>query len=850
MIGIVTKDAFIQKRLAEYLSHHEGIICRQEPDAVITGITAADVLVIDARADHYDALDVCRRVCALPRQYRPALVLLVDGDDNALMREAFRIGVDECLPLQQDANALLKAIRRVRLRHEQASFREQLAEDEALGLALNDTAAVVHRSLDLDQVLDAIINVAGRVVSYRALNLMQVEDGRLRVVRSFGYTPDEQAWLAQLDLAVDQLPPVDQATPHHIQNDRCPDDEQAEANDLLPWVRSHVSVPLAVYHQWFGVLNIDSDEPDAFTERQLIGLQLFTEQATMALENARVHETVYHFALDMQSLQRSSEALFSLSKLRPPDVRTFCEEVAAVVLREFRTVDCGVILYDRTSGKIERMARTGKLSASINRPMQLEGDGLVPEALRTGRTQYAADVRHHPPDATGDPTTRSELVVPLRGRDRVIGVLDFQSTVVNAFNDVDLRQLELFADRVTIAIENLQLQRSLSDANAELERRVQERTEQFNRVKERVEAILNHNSDAIILINPNERIQQTNYAFNAMFGFLPDEVFNDHFTIIAADAESRMLLRAVFDDAISRRRASRAEITVESHGHIRIEADVQLSPVLDAQGAVTSVICSLRDITERKRLEQHLRTSLDKERELNELKTRFISRTSHEFRTPLSIIITSSELLKNYSERMTPEQRAEKLSRVQREARTIADMLDDILMIQKHVEQKPYFPERVDVRTIMQGMVDTLRETHQDRYQFAEFYTGEAKQVFVDPKLVEQVIRNLLSNAVKYSPEGGTIFTEVRQDQDETVLVIRDQGIGIPSDDQSHLFEPFYRASNVEHISGTGLGLAIVKQAVDLHGGSITCESEVGQGTAFIVRFPNQEVRDEAHISH
>ena len=257
-------------------------------------------------------------------------------------------------------------------------------------------------------------------------------------------------------------------------------------------------------------------------------------------------------------------------------------------------------------------------------------------------------------------------------------------------------------------------------------------------------------------------------------------------------------------------------------------------------------MCSLRDISARKRLEIELREALQKERELNELKSRFVARASHEFRTPLAVILTSSDLLRNYGSRMTQEQRDEKLERLQKEVRGIAVMLDDLLTISKGEELKEFDPELVDLQNLTREIVREIAEGIGGQHTLTIDIKGNCTSVYADQKLVSRIITNLLSNAIKYSPVGSTIQVMVTCETSRIIMAVRDQGIGIPEDDQSRLFEAFHRAKNVDHISGTGLGLAIVKQAVELHGGEVSVSSELGKGSTFTVTLPNLAVKEES----
>jgi signal transduction histidine kinase len=226
------------------------------------------------------------------------------------------------------------------------------------------------------------------------------------------------------------------------------------------------------------------------------------------------------------------------------------------------------------------------------------------------------------------------------------------------------------------------------------------------------------------------------------------------------------------------------------------------------------------------------------------MKSQFIARASHEFRTPLAVILTASDLLKNYIDRMSQEQREEKLNRLQKEVRSIAVMLDDLLTISKSEEIREFNPELVDLEQLVRETVSEMREGFGLYHRFDLNCQGDCANLSLDRKLIQRMIINLLSNAVKYSPTGSTIQVSMSCDTETMTLEVQDEGIGIPEEDQGRLFEAFHRAKNVDHISGTGLGLAIVKQAVDLHGGEVSVHSQLGKGTIFRVVLPNLAVRE------
>jgi signal transduction histidine kinase len=261
----------------------------------------------------------------------------------------------------------------------------------------------------------------------------------------------------------------------------------------------------------------------------------------------------------------------------------------------------------------------------------------------------------------------------------------------------------------------------------------------------------------------------------------------------------------------------------------------------------SSVILRVRAAAERQR---HTSTQLaqalsalqreqEKQRELSELKTRFVAMTSHEFRTPLSVIVSSAEMLEAYWPRWPAEKRAEHFARIRTAALGMTRMLDAILMIgRSDAGALKFEPRPLELQRFCSDVLTAVGQAHAGAQRIVPALAPEPAWVLADDSLLRQVLENLLSNALKYSPAGGDVLYEVGRDDDELVFRIRDQGIGISSDDQKHLFETFQRGHNVGNISGTGLGLAVVGRAVKLHGGRISVHSQLGVGSEFTVRLP------------
>jgi PAS domain S-box-containing protein len=245
------------------------------------------------------------------------------------------------------------------------------------------------------------------------------------------------------------------------------------------------------------------------------------------------------------------------------------------------------------------------------------------------------------------------------------------------------------------------------------------------------------------------------------------------------------------------------------------------------------------DITQRKRAEVELLAALQREKELSEMKSKFVSIASHELRTPLATILSSAELLEHYSENLSAEDKLKMLHGIQSSVKRMNGMIEDVLIIGKaEAGALQFAPGPVDLRELCHKVVEELRGGVAKQHTIRFERRFDRSSLNLDEKLLRHILTNLLSNAVKYSPPGSTVSLLLAEREGQAVIEVTDQGIGIPAEDQARLFESFHRASNVGNRQGTGLGLVIVKKAVELHGGSIEIDSKVDAGTRISVRLP------------
>jgi PAS domain S-box-containing protein len=261
-------------------------------------------------------------------------------------------------------------------------------------------------------------------------------------------------------------------------------------------------------------------------------------------------------------------------------------------------------------------------------------------------------------------------------------------------------------------------------------------------------------------------------------------------------------------------------------------------PVRDETGRVYRIVGVAEDATSRKQVEAELHRALQTEKELGELKSRFISITSHEFRTPLTGILGAAELLEDYGHAWADDKKLHYLRQIQTSVRNMNQLLEEVLIIsQGEANQIEFNPAPLELDRFCRELVDEL-QLGQSTHTIDYTSTVAGGRPALDEQLLRRILINLLSNAVKYSPNAGSIEFEVTARGDNCVFRITDHGLGIPPEARTRLFGNFFRASNVTGIQGTGLGLSIVKQAVDRHGGSIQYTSAISQGTTFVVTLP------------
>lgn len=392
------------------------------------------------------------------------------------------------------------------------------------------------------------------------------------------------------------------------------------------------------------------------------------------------------------------------------------------------------------------------------------------------------------------------------------------------------------------------------------EKALREREKQYRSVVENVKEVIFQTNAAgsWTFLNP---------AWTNLTGFRVEESLETNF-LNYVHPDDRQLHEELWQSLLEGQKDScRQEIRYLTKAGQCRWIEIHAHPTLVTDGGISGISGMLQDITERlyaealekekvrletevverRRTEEIIRNALEKEKELGELQSLIIATISHEFRTPLTTILGSSELLKNYGQTWSHEKRLKHFQRIGDSVDHMTKLLNDVILIGTAEAGKLQFnPTQVDLEGLCREIVEELQlsldgqqSTHGVTAPTITFsIEGNETQAKLDEKLLQQIITNLLSNAVKFSPKGGIVRLDLICQEAQVIFRIQDEGIGIPLEERERLFESFYRASNVGTIQGIGLGLAIVKKCVDLHQGQIIVESDVGVGTTFTIALP------------
>lgn len=438
--------------------------------------------------------------------------------------------------------------------------------------------------------------------------------------------------------------------------------------------------------------------------------------------------------------------------------------------------------------------------------------------------------------AMGQPL--AELVIPQEFREAHTKGLNRylssrQSTMLNRM--IEVEALRKDGTRMPIELSVWPIHAGVSVSFGAILRDISERKQLEQKLaatlQER-ETILNSSVVGIVFLTANGRFRWANPAMLSLFRGDPanplrsmEQVYTDReqYLRVGGEVAAAIARGEVYRTELPMRRLDNQPIWVSLSGQA-------VSPRDLGEGTVWTVL----DITERKQAEEGIRTALEQQKQLNEMRSRFVAMISHEFRTPLATIFSSVELLDDYGCDFPEQERHEVLGLIKGAVARMNNMVDQVLLTSQ-LEAGGFRcgPATLRFSVLLSQLMDEMaRQDAGNHLLQCECHALESNRL-ADARLVRHIVTNLLGNALKYSPAGSHVWLRARADGEQVMLEVQDQGIGIPASDIPHLFERFHRGSNVGNVGGTGMGLHIVHECVALHAGRLEVISEVSRGATF-----------------
>jgi hypothetical protein len=391
------------------------------------------------------------------------------------------------------------------------------------------------------------------------------------------------------------------------------------------------------------------------------------------------------------------------------------------------------------------------------------------------------------------------------------------------------RKIEEYNNKLEKLVE--ERTKKLEETNVLLHKEIQKLTEADLKIQNQVEffkTLINTIPIPVFVKNENNCYSDCNKAFEDFLGISKENIIDkEKINLIPSEEVTNINNNSVYETNI---------IDKEGKNH---EVIIYQAVLLNRNNVSETLVGVILDITQQKKMQEEVKKALEAEKELNVLKSRFVSTASHEFRTPLTSIMASAELLLRYYHKWDDDKKLSTVTRIQNSAEYMNGLISNVLTLNKSESGRITFnPEKVEVVGLCSSIVEEIKMTAEPEHKFKFHSTHPKIEGNFDGVLIRQFIGNLLSNAVKYSPSNGVIqFSLIKNDRN-VIFVVKDNGIGISEEDQQNLFQPFFRGTNISNIPGTGLGLSILKKAVELHKGKLEFWSKINVGSRFKITIP------------
>lgn len=583
-------------------------------------------------------------------------------------------------------------------------------------------------------------------------------------------------------------------------------------------LQSLLYIPIIIYNKPIGILHVHVfNNHRVFSNEEIAFCQNVANQTAIAIENARLYQQTRQNAIELDTLHQIATATASTM-----DIDQLLQQTTEIISQTLYPHIFGFALTDKNTGRLApHRAAHGVPPETFNELPSLD-KSIIDQVVRTGKPYLSNNVLQDPFYHAILTTTRSQVSVPLIVYDKVIGAINAESDKINAYSENDIRFLSTLAGQVATAIERAKLYETLEDQANTLARKVAERTIELQTERDRTYAILESAGEGILLTDVKAQIIYANPAVERQSGYTRAELMHQNPNILRSKDTPPAIFEEMWRTILNSQRWSGEVVNQRKDGTL-YDVVLTINPVLDPDGGLSGFVGIQSDIS-------HLK-------ELDRLKSQFVSNVSHELRTPLTNIKTYVTLI----ERGKEEKRPHYFNVLHHETDRLAQLIQDLLDLSR-LETEPLPDPNISTLVPL-----TAKEIYQifapkgnlKKINFQLDADPDLPPARIEPRHLNQLFMNLIGNAIAYTPENGRIHIQAQNQPEAHTLQIRvtNTGEGIPPEDIPNLFTRFFRGRNAleKGVPGTGLGLAICQEIVTRYGGKIEIENVPNSHITFVI---------------
>jgi PAS domain S-box-containing protein len=586
-------------------------------------------------------------------------------------------------------------------------------------------------------------------------------------------------------------------------------------------LRAIIGVPIRWRDEFLGVLCVAEvgSSQRIFSQHDADLLELFANQAGIAVHQTRLSENNRRRADELDTLRR-----VTLDITQKLDLDELLNAIVKNAITLSGANGGGITLYRPKRGVLEWAIGINLDMIPIGFEMK-RGQGISGQVWERGEPVIVdnySEWEHHAP-GFGDFQFGAQIGAPIQWQDEFLGTIGVTHIGLpqRTFSQHDADLLQLLANQAAVAIKNARLYEQVQHHAANLEKRVVERTVELADAKQQTETILQNVADAIIFTDINANILYFSPSAEELTGYSLLEVVGKKTSILKSGNTPWQTYKSMWTTILSGQIWRGTLINKRKDGTL-YDADLTIAAVKDADGIISHFVAVQRDVTE--------------ERKLAVMKERFIADAAHDLGNPVTILQTSLYLLKK-----DPDHLEKHLSHFDYAANRLSRLVKDLLTVLR-LDRGSLAPELqvVNLTELIEKIIEGQQMLVDEKRLSVSFRPAQnLPQAVLDPHQIERAIGNLFANAINYTEDGGNVWVTTEAEDNNIIVIVRDDGIGITPQDLPHIFDRFYRSDQAKITSdGTGLGLPIVREIVELHGGSVAVESEVGKGSTFTVLLP------------